>query len=268
MRVNRQGWFLFLIVAASLLLCGAVETSAQQRRRPSRRITNPVPPANEGRAATDAEIISTADETPAEAPPARGRAANRANVRAEQRASAPLSEQEQLRRTVNRLSAQVAKLSEDMGAFKQQQRALVDLERLTRAEQRADNLRSQLRTVIDRQFDLQARLDQLTYELQPDVIQQRTALVGSVRPELVRDALQRQLEGERSRVRQQLEQITNNRAQLERSIQTAETEIESLRARLYAESDSPQTGTSQPATVTPTPPAQEPAVDNTGTIHG
>ena len=247
MKVQRNSQVTFLLIASLLLLSGVAQALApQQRNRPSRRITNPIPSQGAGissanQNAAQAEVISTTDSAPVEdVAPARSRTSARETNRA---APTATSEQEQLRRTVNRLSAQVAKLAEDVNAFKEQQRTLVDLERLTRAEQRADSLRGQLRTVTDREFELQAKLEQLTYELQPDVIQQRTALVGAVRPDAVRESLQRQLENERTRVRQQLELTTQSRTRLERSIQDADTEVERLRSRLDAADTavSPQT---------------------------
>ena len=280
MKIQRDGRVVLGLITSLLLVLSVMEAGAQQRNRPSRRITHPMPSRSatntptENGSAREAEIISTADETPAyTVAPARSRTAGRPSNRTEQRATTPsLSEEEQLRHTVNRLSAQVAKLTEDVNAFKEQQRTLVDLERLTRAEQRADNLRAQLRTVTDREFELQARAEQLAYELQPEVIQQRTALVGSVRPDAVRESLQRQLETERNRVRQQLELLAQSRTRLERSILDADAEVERLRARIDVavdDSASPQADTRRrsPRTSTPTdtstPTPAEPPTHNT-----
>jgi chromosome segregation ATPase len=145
------------------------------------------------------------------------------------RSAAPESEQESMRRTVNRLSTQVNQLTDKLGQMEEQQRALVNLERLSRAEQRAENLRAQLRDVQAKEADLQARLEQLDYALQPENLDNALAGFGSTRPEQLREQRRRQLESERSRVRSQLDQLTNNRTRLESAIANADAEADKIR---------------------------------------
>jgi hypothetical protein len=99
------------------------------------------------------------------------------------------------------LSAQFSALNEKLSQMEIQQRTLVDLERLSRAETRGENLRVQLRDVQAREAELQARASQLDYELQPTVIERTTAASGSTRPEDVREERRRQLEADRLRTR-------------------------------------------------------------------
>ncbi len=168
---------------------------------------------------------------------------------------------------MTRLSTQVEKLTEDISAMKSDQRALFDLERLNRAEQRAETLRAQLRDVTDKQFVHEERLAQIEDELDPASIQRRAALIGSLNPSAVRDQIQRSLERERERTRKQLELVTNSRSRLEAAVSSSEAEVERLRQRLDAnEQPQPQTGaatgtTNTTATPTPTstnPPAEPP----------
>jgi chromosome segregation ATPase len=116
--------------------------------------------------------------------------------------------------------------------MEEQQRTLVDLERLSRAEQRAEGLRAQLRDVQMKEADLQARADQLEFDLKPENIERMTANSGSTRPEEVRDARRRALENERARVRSQLELMSQSRTRLESAIATADTEADRIRQRL------------------------------------
>src|ERR687889_45304 len=118
--------------------------------------------------------------------------------------------------------------------MKADQRAMYDLERLTRAEQRAEQLRTQLREVSDKEFQLQERLAEIEYESQPDAIQRRSALIGSLNPSAVRDAIAQQLERERTRVRKQLESLGTSRVRLEAAVGTADAEVERLRVRVEA----------------------------------
>lgn len=231
-----------------IVVFGASDIQSQQtRNRPSRRATNPVrrtttppsPPSTSPtpatRTPTDATIISTADQQPT--PDDTGAAEPRRTTTPRRRTRAQVvqdaeDEQQQLRRTVNRLSDQVTRLSEDLSSMKEQQRTLVDLERLSRAEQRAEGFRTQLREVSEKELGLEARLEQIEYEIQPDAIERRTALIGSLRPAELREQVRRQLESERNRVQQQLNLLRTSRSRLEAAVSTADLEVERLRARL------------------------------------
>lgn len=251
-----------LIALMAFMLCEAdVQGQQQQRRRarrPSRRITNPVTPRRTEPPLTgstaDAQIISTAEDT-AEENTTGERTTNQSRRRRGE-GSAPETEQERMQRTVNTLSAQVTQLSDEMRRMQEQQRTIINLERLTRAEERAENMRSQLRDVSTRESDLQARLEAIEYELQSDSIERRVALSGSRRPEDTRVQIRRQLESERERARAQLSLLTGNRARLESAIASADTEVERVRSLVNEpSSDLPSTDptSSEAQTTAPTP---------------
>jgi chromosome segregation ATPase len=149
-----------------------------------------------------------------------------------------------MRRTVNRLSKQVDQLSTKLSQIEGQQRALVDLERLSRAEQRAEAFRAQLRDVYAKEAELQARLEQIEYDIKPESIERSTAFYGTTRPDEARETRRRQLESERTRLQSQLNLMTTSRTRLESAIALADTEVERLRARLDAadQSGEPQKG--------------------------
>lgn len=259
MRAKSVRRFGAALVALLVLGLGLAEVRSQQRRRPSRRATNPVRPRPEPTPTpdtTEPAVVSTAEDEQ-EAGPRRTGTAGRARRDAE----AP-AESDQLRGTVERLSTQVERLSNDLSTMKSDQRALFDLERLTRAEQRAEALRAQLRDVSDKEFAYQERLAQIEDELQPDALTRRSALVGTTNPGSVRDMVQRSLERERERVRRQLEMVTNSRVRLEAAVATAETEVERLRQRVEGNDQlQATTGATPEATAAPTPtpaPAEPP----------
>lgn len=253
-------------VLIALLLVGSSMVEARPpQRRPSRRATNPVRPRPAPTPAPDASepaLVSTADEE-AEGTP---RPAPRGQTR---RAAGPVAQPEPdpLRGTVERLSTAVERLSNDVTSMKSDQRALFELERLTRAEQRAEGLRAQLRDVTDKELNYQERLLQIEDELQPDSIQRRAAVMGTLNPGSVRDAIRSSLERERESVRRRLELVTNSRTRLEAAVSSAELETERLRQRVEA-ADQPQANTgatpetAAPApTATPTPTPAEPPHD-------
>lgn len=231
---------LFVLVVLLIVGLSVVEVDAQQRRnRRSRRVTNPVvtrdttttdrgttqTPSTGG--TTDPRIVSTADDQSTDATTAGS------GARTGSRSGTALEEEHDSMRTrMNRLSRQVTSLTEKLTEMEKQQRTLVDLERLSRAEQRAENLRAQLRDVQMKEADLQARADQLDWDSKPENIERTLYNTGSTRPEEAREARRRQLENEKTRIRSQLDLMTQSRTRLESAIATADTEIDRIRQRV------------------------------------
>jgi predicted nuclease with TOPRIM domain len=209
---------LVVLTVAGLFL---VDSNAQRRRRRRRasapRITNPQiyqPPANDNSNTTTE--ASQAD-----------------NSNSNQNLQPSASEDpEEMRKTIRSLSTQVDKLNDKLGQMEQSQRSLLDLERLSRAEQRATSLRAELRDVQQKEADLQARLEDLDYALKPENIERAVAGYGSTRPEEVRAQRKRQLETERERVTKQLDQVATSHARIDEAIAASDVEIERLRKRL------------------------------------
>ena len=136
--------------------------------------------------------------------------------------------------TIRMLSTQVDKLTNKINQMEESQRMLVDLERLSRAEQRSAALWKELRDVEGQQADLQARAEEVAYAAKPDNIERSVAGYGTTRPEELREQRRRQLEGEKLRVQKQLDQLAANHARLEQAIAAADAEVERLRKRLDA----------------------------------
>lgn len=233
MLLKVRRWVGFLVMA--LLLVGAcvADTIAQRRTKKSRRVTNPVttaqpaPSPNSSTSSGDPQIISTADDTSYDSgtsSPAR-RTSSRRNA-------PPQSPEDATRDKVDKLTAQVSALNEKIGQMEQQQRTLVDLERLSRAETRVETLRAQLRDVQAKEAELQSRALQIEYELQPGVIERTLAVSGSTRPEDLREQRRKQLEAEKNSTQDQISQFAMSRTRLETAIVNAEAEVDRLRARI------------------------------------
>jgi len=108
----------------------------------------------------------------------------------------------------------------------------MDMERLTRAEQRAEQLRSQLMDIQSKIADFEARLEQIEWALRPENLESSMAGYGSTRPEAARDARKKQLEGERTRVQAQLKLAESSKSRLEVAVSNADSEVDLLRAKL------------------------------------
>ena len=247
-----------LVIAALALFMIAglfmVDSSAQRRRRKRRssapRITNPA-------------IYQPSPSENANSNASSDTANNNENTNTQANAQ---PEPDAMKQTIRDLSSQVDKLTNKIGQMEEAQRSLVDLERLSRAEQRATSLRTELRDVQSKEAELQARAEELDYAAKPENIERSIAGYGTTRPEELREQRRRQLESEKARVRKQLDDLDSSRAHLEQAIAAADVEIERLRKRLdaadaaaiqNAKTGAQSTeGTSQPApksTPSPTP---------------
>ncbi len=245
-----------IIVVVGLFL---VDSSAQRRRRRVRRaprITNPSiyqpTPVSEPTPAAEPRVVNTGEEQATETEQTQKRPRTVED-----------SDPESMRRTIKSLSSQVDKLTEKIGQLEGEQRTLVDLERLSRAEQRAESLRAQLRDVQAKEAELQARAEDIDYALKPENIERSVAGYGSTHPEEVREQRRRMLESERGRVRAQLDQLASSRAHLEEAIASADAEAERLRQRLdeagAIKTPPPTNNTNSQAPSTPPPSTAQPS---------
>ena len=118
-----------------------------------------------------------------------------------------------------------------------QKRLLLNLDILTRAEQRSENLRKQLFEMIEKQNAIQIRIDQLNYDMQPAMIERYAAFSGSLRPEQVREARLKSLESEKRNLESLFVQIQTNRKSLEDNVFKSDYLVEKLRAKLEKDID-------------------------------
>ncbi|HSK63609.1 MAG TPA: hypothetical protein VK893_07205 [Pyrinomonadaceae bacterium] len=245
MPVRLSSYTKILVSLGLILSFCLIEGEAQTRRKKRARratkpavarpvITNPTiaPPATKATAATaqektattgDVKIISTADSTTeqAEETPAK-----------KPKAATTQASPEDMQQTITDLSKQVNRLADKLGEMQEDDRYQLDLERLTRAEQRAEQLRMQLVDVQSKIADLEAKLEEVEYAIKPENLERATQVYGSTRPEEVRETRRRQLESERTRLKAQLRILSTSQSRLEVSCANADNEVDLLRAKL------------------------------------
>lgn len=90
------------------------------------------------------------------------------------------------------------------------------------AQQSVERLRSQLSDIETKQTALEARIRQLDEDMRPENIERSTRLMGSTRPEELREQRRRQLEKEKASVQSQLDQLATSRTRLQYALTTAE----------------------------------------------
>lgn len=232
--------YIKVLIAACLVVSFClVEADAQTRRKrrarrtapaaPKPVITNPTiapPEATKTAAETgDVKIISTADSTK--------EASSETLQGWKPKVTVPEpTEQDKMEQTISNLSTQVNRLNDKLTQMQEDDRYQLDMERLTRAEQRAEQVRGQLMDIQTKIADFEARLEHIDFALRPENIEAAIAGYGSTRPEVGREARRKQLESEKGRVQTQLKLAETSRARLEVAVAHADAEVDNLRAKL------------------------------------
>ena len=221
-------WLLAIAAVVILVPAFLIETQAQNQRTKPRPKPTATPIV---RQLTPSEIIyqnqdfskEGADET--ENPP--------------QQTQSVETENERLNNQIKELKERIKLLeaNKTAPADEKEKRLLLNLDILTRAEQRAEGLRKQLIDLVEKENSLKSRLEQINFELRPEMINRSAALVGSLRPEDVRDARQKAFEAEKKNLENLIIQIETNRANLEQRVERADAMVEKIRAKFEKEID-------------------------------
>ncbi len=118
-----------------------------------------------------------------------------------------------------------------------QKRLLLNLDILSRAESRAESLRKQLFEMIEKENTVRSRLEQIQFDSRSEVVDRAVAMVGSLRPEEIRDQRRKSLEAEKRNLESLLAQIQTSRATLESNVERADFLVEKVRVKLDKEID-------------------------------
>jgi hypothetical protein len=212
----------------SALAWGAFEAQSQQRRRTSRRATNPVRttsvPAPEATPDYEPRVVSTAEEQATQ----EGQTTNRTR----RNRPAPTPTPDETLKTMQTLLDEFGRLNKKVDDLEKERRTDLIQERLTRAEQRAEGLQTQLRDVLEKEAGLQAQLDRVEEQSRPESIERQAALTGTFRPDELRDTIRRQYESEKRRLRTQLDLLQGSRTRLEAALNNADQLVSRLRTQL------------------------------------
>jgi chromosome segregation ATPase len=157
------------------------------------------------------------------------------NRRQQQQQQSQQRQDDESRRVLEELSEELTRLNRKVDNIERQRRVDLVMERLSRAEQRAEAVQTQLRDTMEKEANLQARLDQLDEQSRPENIDRQLATLGSFRPDAERERLRGQYENEKRRVRELIDVNTRQRQRLEQSLATADQLVERLRAQLDEE---------------------------------
>lgn len=212
--------FVYVVFCLIALVLFSTTLFAQKPRRTPKPLATPLPTLS------GAEIISRAGdyddssstETPTQTTPKTG--------------STTDTKLKSLSQRVNKLEA--AKPSD---ADEKQRRMLLNLDILTRAEQRSESLRKQLFEMIEKENDTKTRLDEIDIQSRAENIERVVQVAGSLRPEEVRETRRKSLEAERTNLASLLAQIQSAKATISTSLEKADSMVEKLRTKLEKEID-------------------------------
>lgn len=230
MNVKHIGRRTLFSAAAAMIVISilAVDHNAQtsRRKKPAPRpVATATPPVSEPL------IISRAEDFPDE----QATTVDPQTVRAED----PTAVAERTRKTIeelqNRLKTLEAKPKADTD--EKQKRLALNLEILTRAEQRSETLRKQHFEMIEKENTIKSRLDVIEIDLRPEAIDRSVALAGTLRPEELRTMRRKNLEVEKANLQNLMNEIQKNRANLDQNVQKADILVEKLRIKLEKEID-------------------------------
>lgn len=226
----------FVSITVFVLLSVFVCAAQQGTKQTSRTTNTTTQPKND-----DVKIISIAGEdeptNTTNTPPPK-----KTNKRNPQ----PESEQEYLRRTIGDLATEISSLSERVAQMEEKQQQLIDLEILSRAEARAELLHQQLFETLTKEAELKGKLAQIEYDSRPEIIERTMSIIGSTRPEDLRDTRRQQLQAEKFRIQEQLNMIQQNRLRLELAVTNADLLVERLRKRIEEALDNPVPSRAKP----------------------
>jgi hypothetical protein len=223
MRKIRYSCFALLLAAAF----GSFSAAFAQNTR-----STPKPLATPPRVVTGAEIISRADElynSPLIVPAENG------DIK-------PASESPEMRELLDRIKKLESTRAKDAAAKKAdpddvQKRMLLNLDILTRAEQRSESLRKQLFEMIEKENTVRGRLEQINFDIRPEMIERSLQLAGSMKPEEVRENRRKSLAAERDNLQALLTEIQTTRNSVNVNLQRSEILVEKLRLKLEKDID-------------------------------
>ena len=142
---------------------------------------------------------------------------------------------EQMRASIKQLTSENERLRTKVADLERRLKNQSIRDRMTQEEQRAEHLQEQLFSIAKEEANIQGELDGLNEQLRPENIEQ-LPIMGSLRPEEVREATRRRLSNQQMRIQAQLQLLQQNRTRIQSSIAVTDMLIQNLRAQMQAAS--------------------------------
>jgi hypothetical protein len=219
----------FAILSIGLLVVASEAQTSKSRKRAKRTPIVQTAPAP----TTEPVIISRAEDYQLDVPVVTTSTENAVRLT---EADTPSSAEKIIAELTDRIKALESSKKDDYD--QKQKRLAMNLDILTKAEQRVESLRKQSFEMLDKENSLRTRLEQIDTDLRPESIERSIAFVGSLRPEELRATRKKNLEAERINVQSLLTEVQRTRSNLDLNVQKAELLVERLRTKLEGDIDS------------------------------
>jgi hypothetical protein len=230
---------LFVLVVA-LALAATLSVSAQSKKKKHTRRTTRKPAAVKTIPATngDAQVVSLADQyqdgsTQIIQPNATPSLADTQTTQLPDETTKRLKD---IQARIKRLEA--SQSSDPKKTYEDRQKILLtNLDILTKAEQRSESLRKQRFDMIDKESSIRTRLEQIDIDARPESIEKSVAMMGTLRPEEIREAKRVSLEAEHRNLQNLLNDVVAARSRLDADVQRSDALVEKLRNKLEKDID-------------------------------
>lgn len=226
--------FLLAVSVFAICLFSFSQADAQKKRRPKSSVPQPVatPPMTSSTLIIP-EVVRRADENEVENPTIVSDETLTTD------ATTQTEDAETLRLKINELTEKLRAVEsgKTKDADAMEKKLLLNLDILTKAEQRTESLRKQLYEMVEKENAVKTKVEQLTYEMRPEMIERNISMAGSLRPENLRETRMKSLQSEKANLENLLLQITTNREKLEVSVQRAEFLVDKIRLKFEKEID-------------------------------
>ena len=138
---------------------------------------------------------------------------------------------EHIRQLLKELTAENERLRARISELEKTLQGQPVRDRLAQEEQRVVNLEDQLMVLGEKEAILQRRLEDVNEQLRPENIEQ-LPVMGSLRPEQVRESTRRRLTSEQQRIQAQIDLVHQSRSRLQSSLAVADMLIQNLRLKM------------------------------------
>lgn len=234
--------YTFVFVILGLLTVLSVDAFAQTRRKRTPRRTVPQPvTTQEIIQQTQPEVLGQTDVRQDET-----QVSTETETQTVQQPQGTNGETESFQNKIDQFNTRIKEMNSRVSSLEssrrgdldeKQRKLLLNLEILSRAEQRAENLREKLFSLTEKENSIKAELEQVEYDSQEDVINRSLALTGSMRPDELRAQKLRVLQNKKTNLNSLLQQIQANKAGLEENVVKADMLVEKLRQKFETDID-------------------------------
>ena len=144
-------------------------------------------------------------------------------------------ELDEMRQSIKQLTTENERLRTKVAELERRLKNQSIRDRMMQEEQRAERLEEQLFSIAKEEADLQRQLEEVNEQLRPENIDQ-LQIMGSLRPEQVRESTRRRLTNQQNQIQAQLQLLQQNRARLQSSVSVTDMLIQNLRMQMQAAS--------------------------------